>query len=666
MHHMVHNNGNELSNAIRFLSLDAITTAASGHPGIACGIADIVTCLYENHIKFNPNDPKWAGRDYFILSAGHGSAALYSLLHLTGYNDVTIEDLKTFRQVNSKAQGHPEYSTFAGIETTTGPLGQGIATAVGIALAHKILASRYGNDLFNNKIYCIVGDGCMMEGVTQEALSFAAHNKLNNLIVIFDDNEISIDGKTSLATSDNHFELMKVKGFECYKIDGHSHEEINNAFQKSQSSQKPVFVNAKTQIGFGTGKAGTAIIHGSPLTKDELLAMKEKLQWQSTIPFDIPAQILTEWRNFWTRNSEYYNKWQENLSNHQEKANIEAITHKRYFNDNKITELFHKMEDIKNKILLSKSESTRKSSGKILEVLIENTNNVIGGSGDLGHSVMTQNNACKPYNLDNQSGNYIHYGIREHAMGAIMNGLSLSGFLPYGGTFLVFSDYMKHAIRLSCIMNLKIWYILSHDSILLGEDGPTHQPSEQLVALRSMPNLYVYRPCNIFELMECYKHMILLDKPSALILTRQDVPTNHLLEIQNRGGYIAFQSDESKNIDIIIIATGSEVHTAIEVAKNLNQHNINARVVSLYCIEIFEEQDEEYKQDLLLINKKVKRIGIELGSELSLRKYIGYNGLFFGMNRKFGMSGKPNDILKHFNLDANSITNEILKTYDRN
>ncbi len=623
----------DLANCLRFLSIDAVERANSGHPGMPMGMADVATILFTEFLKFDAKNPKWLNRDRFVLSAGHGSMLLYSLLHLTGYEDVTIEDLKNFRQLGAKCAGHPEHGHLAGIETTTGPLGQGIATAVGFAIAERMAEA-------DHKTYVLVGDGCLMEGISQEAISLAGHLNLSKLVVLWDNNSISIDGETSLTTSENMKMRFESCGFDVIQIDGHNFDEIRTALQKAQSATRPTLIDCKTTIGFGSpAKAGTEKCHGSPLGAEEVKKTREALGWNYE-PFFIPENLRNEWLKAGTST---------NSSN-----SIPPVERSR----NQGT--FDSLPPVER----SRNQATRKSSQQVLEFLTGNLPNLVGGSADLTGSVLTKTSHTKPINKDDFSGRYIHYGVREHAMGAIMNGIALhSDFIPYGGTFLVFADYMKPAIRLAALMQQQLIYIFTHDSIGLGEDGPTHQAIEHLAMLRGIPNLNVLRPADSEETWQCFEMALAAKKtPSAMILTRQDLPflvkekSHEGGSLANRGGYAL---NNIVNPEVVIIATGSEVSIAVEAKEKLQAKGINARVVSMPCFEIFEEQDEAYKNEVLGA-KNILRVGVEAAISQGWEKYLGFDGIFVGM-KSFGASGKAEDLYKHFGITSDAICEQVVK-----
>lgn len=656
-------NYRELANCIRFLSMDAVQRANSGHPGMPMGMADVATILFAEFLRFDPLSPKWMNRDRFILSAGHGSMLLYSLLYLSGYKDIELDDIKKFRCLHSKTAGHPEYGELDGIETTTGPLGQGLANGVGMAIAEKIMKSRLGKELIDNKTYVIAGDGCLMEGISQEAISLAGHLGLDNLIVLWDDNSISIDGDLNLTSSENMKMRFEACGWKYHACDGHNFDEIREALTKSQKSDKPVLIACKTVIGFGSpSKAGTEKCHGSPLGEDEIKKVRESLNWQYGA-FEIPENLQEYWRKEIGKKSRKESRaWQEKFDklSEEEKAQIQRIQKKEL-----TPEFLKKLEQFKQKIFLEKPrQATRKSSQIVLEFLTENLEELIGGSADLTGSVLTQTKFTKAISRNDFSGRYIHYGVREHAMAAIMNGMALyGGIIPYGGTFLVFSDYMKPAMRLSGLMKQQVIYILTHDSIGLGEDGPTHQPIEHLAMLRAIPNLYVFRPADAQETIGCFEQALKYKGPSAMVLTRQDVPFLRS-EYKNsesfcgRGAYIISDSALEIEPDIIIIGTGSEVEIAIQAKEKLKDYGLAVRVVSMPCSELFDKQDQAYKNKILG-NKNILKVAVEAGIMQGWNRYIGDDGTFVGMSG-FGASGKASDLYQHFEITAQKIVDSVV------
>ena len=647
----------DLSNAIRFLSIDAVEKANSGHPGMPMGMADVATVLFKNFLNFNPKNPNWMNRDRFVLSAGHGSMLLYSLLYLTGYSSVNLKDIKNFRQLNSICAGHPEFHPGTGIETTTGPLGQGIANGVGFAIGEEILRERFGRKIFDHKTYVLAGDGCLMEGISHEALSLAGHLCLKNLVMLFDNNSISIDGPTNLTVSDNYKKRFNSYGWDYIEIDGHNEKKIFNALKKVQKAKKPTVISCKTKIGFGSpNKSGSEKAHGSPLGESEVKLVRKKLKWTYE-PFVIPKNIIEEWRKIGKSGQVKEEKWKKIYN--KKKSQIDKIF-LRNFSD------IFKMEK-QNAIKNLETLATRKSSEKILTALNEKKNMIIGGSADLAGSNNTKTKNHKPISKNNFKGNYIHYGVREHAMCGIMNGLSLhSKFIPYGGTFLIFSDYCKPAIRLSALMKLNVVYVMTHDSIGLGEDGPTHQPIEQLSGLRSIPNLNVFRPADTTETIECWELALKsLDAPSILALSRQNLaPIRKSYENENKcslGGYEVYRSKDE--VDLTIFASGSEVNLALEVSHKLATQNTYSKVISVPCQEIFFKQKESYKNKIL--NETKYKISIEAGRSDTWSKFIGENGMSFGIE-EFGKSAPYKDIFKDFKLTASEISKKTKNIINRN
>ena len=639
----------ELANSIRFLSIDAVQMANSGHPGMPMGMADVVTVLYKNFLKFNPKNPNWINRDRFVLSAGHGSMLLYSILYLTGYKSISIEDIKNFRQLNSICAGHPEYHPNSGIETTTGPLGQGIANAVGFALAEEILKEKFGKNIFDHKTYVLAGDGCLMEGISHEALSLAGHLKLKNLIMLFDNNSISIDGPTNLAVSDNYKKRLQSYGWDYLDIDGHNERQIFRALKKVQKAKKPTVISCKTKIGYGSpNKSGSASAHGSPLGEDEINLVRKKLKWQYK-PFEIPKNILNAWRSIGSKGLIEEEKWKKYYN--QKKNIINKVFQNNFDSIFKIEK--------KNLIKNQKDIASRKSSEKILNSLIKESQNIIGGSADLAGSNNTKTKYHKVIKPKNFKGNYIHYGVREHAMCGIMNGIALhSKLIPYGGTFLIFSDYCKPSIRLSAIMKQRVIYIMTHDSIGLGEDGPTHQPIEQLSGLRSIPNLNVFRPADTMETFECWQLALEnLRSPSVLALTRQKInqvrKESSNENLCSYGAYEIFRSN--KEIELTIMASGSEVSLALDVSHKLATENIYSKVISVPCQEIFEQQSSNYKNKIL--KEANLNITIEAGSTDCWKKYIVNKGLNFGIE-DFGRSAPYKEIYNFFGLTVGNIIKE--------
>ncbi len=647
----------DLSNAIRFLSVDAVQKANSGHPGMPMGMADVATVLFKYYLRFNPKNPSWINRDRFILSAGHGSMLLYSLLYLTGYKKIKLDDIKNFRQLNSICAGHPEYEKNSGIETTTGPLGQGLTNSVGMAIAQEILKKKFGPDLINNKTYVIASDGDLMEGISHEAMSLAGHLNLKNLIVFFDNNKISIDGPTSLSVSDNYKKRFESYGWSFQEINGHNYKQIFSSIKKATNSKKPSIISCKTIIGFGSpNKSGKASSHGAPLGDDEIKLVRKKLKWKHA-PFEIPEELMNSWREIGSKGEKLEEKWNDILDKKNTKIKEE---YDRLIKEDLPTNLDKILGDEKLKFFQTKPKmATRQCSSSVINSISDILPELIGGSADLSGSNNTKTENSKVITSKNFSGNYIHYGVREHAMAGVMNGLALYGCLiPFGGTFLIFSDYLKPSMRLSALMKLRVIYIFSHDSIGLGEDGPTHQPIEQLEHLRAIPNLNVFRPADINETLECWE-IALKSKsnPSAIALSRQKLPYvsehNAGENMCSKGAYILKKT--SDNSDVSLIASGSEVEIALEAQEKLMQSNINSKVISVPCYDLFQNQTESYKDEIL--GKDTFKISIEASSQSGWKNVVGKDGVTLGMST-FGKSAPYKDIYKLFNLTSD----EIVKT----
>ena len=644
----------KLSNAIRFLSIDAVQKANSGHPGLPMGMADVATILFKHYLRFNPKNPNWINRDRFILSAGHGSMLLYSLLYLTGYKSISIKDIQNFRQLKSICAGHPEYKKNSGIETTTGPLGQGLSNAVGMAITEEIMKKRFGSGLINHKTYVIASDGDFMEGISHEAMSLAGHLKLKNLIVLFDNNKISIDGSTNLAVSDNYKKRFESYGWAFQEVNGHNEKQIYKAIKKSLNSKKPNLISCKTVIGYGSpNKSGKSSSHGAPLGDKEVELVRKKLRWKHK-PFEIPKEILNEWRKIGEQGIKKEKKWDEifNKKNKKIKDEFSRII------SNKLPNNFNNfLENTKKKFFDLKPQiATRQSSANVIEEITNNLPELVGGSADLSGSNNTKTKHSRILKPSKFNGNYIHYGVREHAMAGIMNGMALhGGIIPFGGTFLIFLDYCKPSLRLSALMGLKVIYIFSHDSIGLGEDGPTHQPIEHLAHLRSIPNLNVFRPADTIETLECWEIALKSStNPSVIALSRQKIPfiTETLTKknMSNLGGYEL--KKPSSNPEVTLIASGSEVHIAVEAFNKLQTNGISSKVVSMPCQELFDKQPKEYREKV--IEKNSKKISIEASSVFGWEKYVGSEGASLGM-KSFGKSAPYKAIYENFNITSDSV-----------
>ena len=649
----------EMANAIRFLSIDAVQKANSGHPGLPMGMADVSTVLFCKYLKFNPKDPDWDDRDRFVLSAGHGSMLLYSLLYLTGYKGSSLKDIINFRQLNSRCAGHPEYGHLKGIETTTGPLGQGFANAVGMAIAERKLSKDFGSKICDHFTYVIASDGDLMEGISHEAASLAGHLKLKKLIVFFDDNGISIDGPVSLSNSENTVNRFKAYQWNTISINGHDQNQISKAISKAQKSNKPTLIACKTKIGFGSpNKQGKSSAHGAPLGLDEIELTKAKLNWEYK-PFEIPDNIKSEWLIAGTRSIVKYKKWKSNankMKSNSKKEYARRINGKLPSNINKILNDFKK--DCSNKKI---AKATRQSSEMVINQISSHMPELIGGSADLTGSNNTKASDMKILDANNYSGNYIYYGIREHGMAAIMNGIALhKGVIPFSGTFLIFSDYCKPSIRLSALMKQRVIYVFTHDSIGLGEDGPTHQPIEQLAGLRSIPNLNVFRPADSVETAEAWQISLQSNNtPSAIALTRQSLPTIREKHVnKNLTAFGAYEIQKSLNKPrVSIFASGSEVEIALEVSKLLKKNKIKSRVISVPCLDKFEEQTSAYKKKI--IGDSDLNVSIEAGSDLAWEKLCPKNRLSISMNT-FGASAPYKKLYEYFGISPQKIYKKII------
>ena len=640
-----------LANAIRALAMDGVQAAKSGHPGMPMGMADVATVLFSKFLKFDAADPTWPDRDRFVLSAGHGSMLLYSLLWLTGYPKITIDNIKLFRNIASPCAGHPEYGHLPGIETTTGPLGQGVGNAVGMAMAERILNARYGDGLVNHRTYVVAGDGCLMEGISHEAIGLAGHLKLKKLVLIYDDNHISIDGPTSLSDSTDAIERFAAAGWATRRADGHDAADIEAAFKWAQTQSRPAMIAFRTIIGFGAPhKQGTAKAHGEALGPEEVAAARKELNWLYD-PFVIPADILSQWRAFGTRGKAERNAWLERLAASDAKAAFEALE-----KGDVPAAVLAALNEVKKKASAEKpAVATRKASEMALEAINANWAATIGGSADLTPSNNTKTKDLKDITPDDFSGRYIHFGIREHGMAAAMNGMALhGGVVPYGGTFMVFSDYCRPSIRLSSIMGIRVVYVMTHDSIGLGEDGPTHQPVEHLAAMRAMPNLRVYRPADVVETAECWALALAdRDHPSFIALTRQNLPTVRLTHTdENLSARGAYELAGAAGAKVTLFSTGSEIELALKAKELLAAENIAARVVSMPCWALFEQQSATYRESVL--GPGTVKLAVEAAVRFGWDRYIGANGGFVGMH-SFGASGVCKDVYKHFAITAESV-----------
>jgi len=647
---------NDMANAIRFLAADAVEKANCGHPGMPMGAADFTTVLYSKFLKIDPQKPDWPDRDRVILSAGHGSMLLYAVNHLVGFSDMTIEEIKNFRQLGSKTPGHPEYGHTLGVETTTGPLGQGISTAVGMAIAEKIQNAKYGDAIVDHKTYVIASDGDLMEGISQEAISLAGHLKLSKLIVLFDDNNISIDGAIDLSDSTDQLMRFEASGWNVNRVDGHNHDDIEKAIQEAIESNKPSLIACKTKIGFGSpSKEGKSSSHGAPLGAEDIAQMKKNLNWDYD-EFEIPSDIKDAWRLVGLKNSSKRQEWEERLLDNKDKE-IEFLKDI----DGQISEELDKeINEIKKVFSEEKPGwATRKSSQEVLETINKVIPNTIGGSADLTGSNNTKTKNINIIDSNNFAGRFIHYGIREHGMAAAMNGIALhKGLIPYSGTFLVFSDYCRPSIRLAALMDIKVIHVMTHDSIGLGEDGPTHQPVEHLPSLRAIPNLNVFRPADTTETAECWSLAIKSKGPSIIALSRQGCPhLRNTFEEKNKSSLGAYEIKSSDGeTQVNLIATGSEVSLAVEVHEELKNDGINSRVVSAPSFELLNKQDNDYIDKTL--GQSGLRVGIEASTGLGWHNYLGDQGLFIGMS-SFGASAPADQLYKNFGIDKENIINKI-------
>jgi transketolase len=642
----------ELANALRALAMDAVQAANSGHPGMPMGMADVATVLFGRFLKFDASAPDWPDRDRFVLSAGHGSMLLYALLHLTGYQDMTLDELKNFRQLGSKTAGHPEYGHAKGIETTTGPLGQGLANAVGMALAERHLRARFGPELVDHRTFVIAGDGCLMEGISHEAASFAGHQKLNRLIVFYDDNQISIDGPTSLAFGDDSAKRFEAYGWHVDEVDGHDPEAVARTIECALASERPSLLRCRTTIGFGSpNKAGTAATHGSPLGADEVALTRKALGWDAA-PFVVPEKVLAGWRAFGQRGHIEREAWENRLRD-------TPVEIREAFERGQAGTLPEEIDGavashVAKLAADRPSMASRKSSQEALEILNPLVEEMIGGSADLTGSNNTKTKQLEVMTPDNPAGRYIHYGVREHGMAAAMNGIALHrGLIPYGGTFLCFSDYCRPSIRLAALMGIRVIFVMTHDSIGLGEDGPTHQPVEHVASLRAMPNLWVLRPADAIEAAECWLLALRrTEGPSMLVLTRQNLPTVRDADQGNlsaRGAYVLAEADGRRAVTLL--ATGSEVPIALDARSRLQAEGIGAAVVSMPCWELFEDQDDAYRQGVL---GNAPRVAVEAGVPFGWTRYVASEADVIGMTG-YGASGPLERLYPHFGITSERV-----------
>lgn len=644
----------QLANAIRALAMDAVQAANSGHPGMPMGMADVATVLYSDYLKFDATDPHWADRDRFVLSAGHGSMLAYATLHLAGYARPTLDDIRNFRQLHSPCAGHPENFELAGVETTTGPLGQGLATSVGMAIAERHLNALYGDDLVDHRTWVIAGDGCLMEGINHEAIGLAGHLGLGRLTVLWDDNKITIDGSTDLSTSEDIPARYAATGWHVETCDGHDPADIRRAIDAALADPRPSLIACRTIIGFGApNKQGTSATHGAPLGADEIAAARKELGWTAE-PFVIPADIASAWAAFGEKGKKLHSQWNDRLASSEKKKEFEDRLSGKVAPGDAFKVYLDGLVAEPPKV------ATRKASENTLGALTADIASLIGGSADLTGSNNTKTSSTKPLTKDDYSGRYIYYGIREFGMAAAMNGMALhGGVVPYGGTFLVFADYCRAAIRLSALQQQRVVYVMTHDSIGLGEDGPTHQPIEHLQSLRAMPNLLVMRPADAVETAECWALALAEEsRPSLLALTRQNLPPLRHDVTENlcaKGGYRL--RDASAARKVVLVATGSEVSLAIEVADKLEAAGHGADVVSMVSTELFDEQTVAYQADIL--PDDVLIVSIEAGTTFGWERYTGRHGLRFGID-SFGASAPIEDLFKHFGLTADAITPQIL------
>ena len=649
----------QMANTIRALSMDAVQAANSGHPGLPMGAADIATVLYTKFLKIDPLAPNWPDRDRFVLSAGHGSMLQYALHYLVGFADMTLEEIKNFRQMGARTAGHPEYGHAAGIETTTGPLGQGISTAVGMALSERMMNARFGEDLVDHHTYVLASDGDLMEGISHEAISIAGHLKLSKLIVLYDDNEISIDGPLNLSESGDALQRFEAAGWDAVRIDGHDFDAIEQAIAAARASDKPSLIACRTVIGYGSpNKQGTSGSHGAPLGEDEITLTREALGWEAG-SFEVPSDLLDAWRVAGRAHASTRKAWESRL---QDQAAEIRSRFERVTAGTLPSNLDNAVDGFKKQLAEDKPKwATRKSSEEALKAIVPHVPEMIGGSADLTGSNNTKTPEQMPISADDFSGSFIHWGVREHGMAAAMNGIALhGGFIPYSGTFLVFSDYSRPAIRLSALMEQRTIHVLTHDSIGLGEDGPTHQPVEHVAALRAIPNVNVFRPADAIETLECWQLALQADKtPSVLALTSQGLPTVRDYEERNLCAHGAYElASGGKDPQVTILASGSEVEIALQARETLKAEGVGTRVVSVPCMELFEQQSDKAKADVL--GDTPVRIAVEAAIQMSWDRYLRPQDSFIGMEA-FGASAPAAQLFEHFGITAEAITEAARK-----
>lgn len=652
----------DMANAIRFLAIDAVEKAKSGHPGMPLGMADVATVLFSRFLKFDAADPNWPDRDRFVLSAGHGSMLLYAMLHLTGYEGITLDELMAFRQWGSRTPGHPEYRHTPGVETTTGPLGQGLAAAVGMALAERLMNAKFGDDLVDHYTYVMAGDGCLMEGLSHEAISLAGHLQLGRLIVLFDDNEISIDGTTQLSCSDDQLARFSASGWSVRRIDGHSPAAIATAIEHERFTDRPSLIACRTIIGFGSpNRQGTEKVHGAPLGAEEIAATRVALSWPHR-PFEIPHDIASTWRQIGRQGAAAHQDWMARMAaaDVAKRGNFEAALCGQL--PGSYASAF---DEVRASFAIERPQiASRQASQKVIDVIAEILPNLLGGSADLTHSNLTQGKTQRAVRRGSLDGDYIHYGVREHGMAAAMNGIALhGGFIPYGGTFLTFADYSRPAIRLAALMGIRVIHVMTHDSIGLGEDGPTHQPVEHLASLRSIPNLLVFRPGDAVETAEAWDCALRAEnRPSVLCLSRQALPAFRFdVDEPNKVSFGAYLIIDPGKRDVTLIATGSEVAIALDAAKELQQSGIRAAVVSAPCFEIFAVQSAEYQMSVL---GRAPRIGIEAGVEGNWPRWLGDQGAFIGM-KGFGASAPASVLYRQFGITPQEVSTTAARIVER-